>query len=155
MTRDEIRKAIDEYLSLVEGSKGESLAEREVSLRWTLDCLAMAYYFSAVPVTSEEKEAPAVDWQSIYRTVGSLFPNYGYYNTTLDISINVGQTDIGTGDAIDDISDIAADMYEVRWLWDNASAESALWQFHWGYENHWGDHLRNLQLYLKASERGI
>jgi hypothetical protein len=84
----------------------------------------------------------------------SLFPDPGYYNIATDNSVNIGQTRLGVGSAINDIAEIAEDMLEVKWLWENTSVENALWQFRWGYENHWGAHLRYLQLYLFEHGRG-
>jgi hypothetical protein len=124
MTKEEIRNAVADYLSLIEGSVGSSVEDRERLLKSTLNRLAVAYDFSNVSFDANESEAPALDWQSIYRTAATLFPSYGYYNKAIDISVNVGQTTVGIGDAIDDLADIAADLYEVRWLWDNATAEN-------------------------------
>ncbi len=85
---------------------------------------------------------------------GSRFPNYGFYNIATDISVRIGETVLGVGDAVNDLADIATDMYEVVWLWEHTMLENALWQYRWGYENHWGDHLRNLQLYVKTNNLG-
>jgi hypothetical protein len=155
MTRDEIHKAITDYLSLFDG-RIESLEAREERLMLALDCLALAYHFADCAFDEANyPDAPERDWEHLYRTAGSLFPNYGYYNVAADISVKIGETSLNVGDAIDDLADIAKDMYEVVWLWQNTSVENALWQLRWGYENHWGDHLRNLQLYVKANSHGL
>lgn len=55
-----------------------------------------------------------------------------------------------TGDAIDDLADIAGELQEVAWLWRNAGPDPALWQFHLLYRGHWGQHLHGLRLYFHA-----
>ncbi|MFN0278247.1 MAG: DUF5063 domain-containing protein [Pyrinomonadaceae bacterium] len=155
MTCDEIRSAISDYLSLIEG-KIESHDEREKSLILALDRLALAYHFSESNFDEKDyPDAPRGDYETLYHTSGDVFPNYGYYNVVADVSVNIAETSVLVGDAIDDLADIALDMFEVIWLWENTSTENALWQFRGGYENHWGEHLRNLQLYIKANSDAV
>lgn len=52
--------------------------------------------------------------------------------------------------AVGDLVEIAADLMEVLWLFDNASENDAIWQFRWGYRHHWGRHLHELRVYLHA-----
>ena len=155
MTRDDIHKAIADYLSLFE-EKVHPLEEQSEKLTLALDYLALAYHFAECDFDEADyPDAPEPDYQQLRDAVASLFPGFGYYNIATDISINIGQTTLGVGDAIGDISEIAVDLLEVKWLWENTSVENALWEFKWGYENHWGDHLRNLQIYIKANSRGF
>ncbi len=155
MTKDEIRSVINEYLSLFDG-KNESHEEREKRLTLALDKLALAYHFAEYDFDEKNyPDAPSRDYQTQYQITGPLFPNYGYYNAVSDISVKIAGTSVIVGDAIDDLTDIALDMFEVTWLWENTSIENALWQFRWGYENHWGEHLRNVQLYINAKAEGL
>lgn len=58
------------------------------------------------------------------------------------------------GDAIGDIAGIAEDLLEIAWYWDYTSKANALWHFEWGYRNHWGGHLRGLQMYIWHQKNG-
>lgn len=54
------------------------------------------------------------------------------------------------GDAIDDIVDIAQELMDVAWLWEQAGADAACWQYRFGHDGHWGRHLRVLRAYQDA-----
>lgn len=154
MTRADIHKAITDYLSIFDGN-GESPETRKERLVIALDRLALAYHFSAWDFDAADyPDAPKSDFHDFRDVTVSLFPDLGYYNIATDNSVNIGQTTLGVGNAVNDVAEIADDMLEVKWLWENTSVENALWQFRWGYENHWGAHLRYLQLYLLELGRG-
>lgn len=81
--------------------------------------------------------------------IGPNFPDYGFYNCVSEIEINLeDKTEIIIGDAIDDIVDIYKDLSEVLWCFENTSENDALWHYENSYQTHWGEHLRNLQLYV-------
>ena len=82
--------------------------------------------------------------------IGNRFPSLGYYNIPSTISVNVGEAEMHTGDALDDLADIANELSECVWRWQNNSENDALWHFRFSYETHWRSHLRSLQLYLQA-----
>ena len=120
-----------------------------------LDRLALAYHFAECKFDEADyPDTPRKDYGELGKAVSALFPEYGYYNVATRISVEISEGGLYVGDAIDDITDIAIDMYEVLWLWENTSVDNALWEFRQGYENHWGMHLRCLQLYLLANSRG-
>ena len=58
---------------------------------------------------------------------------------------------VTAGDAVDDLTDIAVDLQEVLDR-SGKSTDDAIWHFRFGYQAHWGRHLRWLQLILY--ERG-
>jgi hypothetical protein len=148
MTRDQIKQSIDDFLSLVE--KGcESSDANETRLKLLLDRLAMAQHFAAYQFDEKDyPEAPKSAVGHILASVKKRFPNYGYYNSAEDLINNPGKGATIVGDAIDDITDIALDLYETKWRWENNSVEDGLWHFKNHFEMHWGRHLRELQLYL-------
>lgn len=149
MNRDDIRDAIHSFLALV-----ESESEPAGNLKLALDRLALAYHYSECDFDEANyADTPERDYNEMWRTVAVRFPDYGFYNVAHHISINVGESDLSMGDAIDDIADIALEMYEVSWLWDNGFGEQALWHFKRSYNYHWGEHLRSLQFYLQAQSR--
>ena len=55
-----------------------------------------------------------------------------------------------TGDAIDDLADIAGDLEEVLRRFEHSGKNAGDWYFRMLFEIHWGRHLRELQLYLHA-----
>jgi hypothetical protein len=86
--------------------------------------------------------------------IESRFPNYGYYNVAEDVTQKIGESKATVGDSIDDIADIAGDLYETKWRWENNSPEDGLWFFSNNFQSHWSKHLRELQIYLLNFERG-
>ena len=60
-------------------------------------------------------EVPAHDYSRCRKLLGKRFPKLGYYNIASTISINFGETDLVTGDAIDDLADIANELSELVW----------------------------------------
>lgn len=154
MNRNEIYQTIRDFLSLFE-SERKSVESNQETLMLTLDHLAMAQNFVDYEFDETDyPDAPRKDYNELREIASSLFPNYGYYNVVLNISVNIGTPSEAIGDAIDDLVDIAKDLYEVEWLWKNTTEENALWHFSFGYNSHWGEHLRWLQLYILAEQNG-
>ena len=80
----------------------------------------------------------------------SNFPDFGYYGCILDSSIIVPEKeDIGTGDAIDDLTDIIKDLLVVKWKIKNTSENDAIWDFEFSMRTHSEQHLVDLIKYLK------
>ena len=94
-------------------------------------------------------ELPKDDFLTLYTKLGAKFPEYGYYPDTAPGDPNADKSSLG--DAIDDLCDIARDLAEAIWLYENVSEAEAKWHFKFSYEIHWGEHLAKLLLYLKAS----
>jgi len=154
MSRDEIKQTIEDYLSLVENGCG-STEENEAKLKLLLDKLALAQHFATYEFDKKKHtEAPRRDYGELRKLVSAQFPNYGHYNLAKDVTNEIGNTEAIVGDAIDDIVDIAKDLTEVKWRWDNNSPDDALWSFRQDFQFHWNEHLRELQIYLLNLERG-
>jgi hypothetical protein len=149
ISRADIYNAVIEYLALIE--IGKSNAEENLqTLEMVLDKLALAYHYSEHQF--DEADYPdALEAQKKWHKLASQrFPDFGYYNMPISITQRIGESEWGMGDAIDDLGDIAKDLQEVAWCWQNTSIEDALWHFRFGFESHWGEHLRFLQLYIRA-----
>ena len=98
-------------------------------------------------------DPPGLAYDSLRNQIAPLFPEFGFYNTVIHVSEQVGQTEFGVGDAIDDLADILSDLKEVEWRYRNTSVADALFHFQLTYRNHWGRHARDLQLYMHDQQR--
>ncbi len=150
MSKNTLRDTIREFLDLVENSS-DSAPENERALSFLLDQLGMATHAAKPTAPLTDSNAPEREYKVLRERIVSRFPNYGLYReagTEPDDEFLVG-------DAIDDLTDIAIDLSEVEWLWDNAGETDAMWQFHFGFESHWGSHLRGLQWYVHELEERI
>jgi hypothetical protein len=155
MSREEIHRSILEYLDLLENG-GMSKEENLQALERVLDSLALAHNFLDFQFDKNDyPEAPKQNYNRLRQLAEKRFPDFGYYNMPLEISDKIATSEIIVGDAIDAVADIARDMHEIAWRWENTSQEDALWNLRFGYESHWGEHLRTLQLYILANKRGL
>jgi len=153
MTSEEVRESIVFFFDVIEGNY--SLEGREANLRLALDRLALAvHYTDGAFDETDYPEAPSREYKVVRELVSPNFPDLGYYNVVLGITEKIGEGQCAVGDAIDDICDIARELEAVLWCWENTSVHDALWHFKFGFESHWGQHLRDLQLYLYAKEYG-
>jgi hypothetical protein len=149
--RQELYSSTLSFLEFLENGDSNSAIEAE-ALELALDKLALISHFVGdVPDDEKEySEAPDRDYSRWRELLGKRFPSLGYYNIPSTISINIGEAEIHTGDALDDLADIANELSEFVWRWQNNSENDALWHFRFSYESHWESHLRSLQMYLHA-----
>ena len=137
-----IKTTIEKYLNIISSREGEEM-DRIQKLIMVLDELALLahsvnYSFDA----NDYYDPPQYDYNSYYTAVQELFPKLCYYNSNQ-------LTDTSSiSDAIDDIVDIARDLKEVLWRYENTSSDDALFHFQLLFRGHWGHHLRCLQLHL-------
>jgi hypothetical protein len=113
-----------------------------------LDELSLIYNFTNDIEVNTYKPPERLGYKEMRNLVTKHFPDLGLYNIPEKITQDLGETKVVIGDAIDDITDIACDLSEVKWCLNNTDINDALWHFRFGYEHHWGNHLRQLQLYL-------
>jgi hypothetical protein len=151
MNQDEIKRTIDAYLSLVE-TGCDSVQQNKEKLKLLLDHLALSQHFLKFEFDEAEYGDAPRRRDGLRKLVAARFPNYGYYNTVDDVSVKIAETGVGVGDAIDDIEDIAADLFETKWRLENNSIADGLFHYRNGFQTHWGRHLRDLQLYLQDIE---
>lgn len=145
-TTDAIRALIQRYLDLIEIGQG-SVKANETALVEILDRLAGAIHEAPRGETTDDVDAPERRYETMRSLVVERFPNYGFYGSGCLLDLDK-KDERFVGDAIDDIADIALDLHEAAWTWDNVGVEDGLWMFHFGFEYHWGMHLRELQTYL-------
>ncbi|MEL7168094.1 MAG: DUF5063 domain-containing protein [Bacteroidota bacterium] len=120
------------------------------------DQLALIVPRNAPPLDEGDYEdIPERNYAQTRQRVSTRFPMLGLYNTVVDVTEQVGNTALATGDAIDDLTDIVNELQAVLWCWEHESPANALWHFWDSYHHHWGEHLRRLQLYLYCLEREL
>ena len=133
------------YLNLLRSAPPDA-RERQLQLAATLDRLCAAYNETQDVEPDSEVDAPRADPKQFGEQAASSFPELGFYP---DVDPLKGfDQEMGQGWGLDDLLDIALDLTEVLWLIDHRHSNEAIWQFRWGYENHWGHHLHDLRRYL-------
>ena len=152
MRSTDIKAAIREFLSLLEDDT-VTAQQAEALLPQLLDQLALAQsHVSYVYDDREHPVAPTPAYEALRARVAARFPDYGYYNIAEHVVSDIGRSGTIVGDAIDDLADIARDLYAVEWYWSNTGEADALWHFEQDFRHHWRSHLRGLQLYLDARD---
>lgn len=153
MTSDELRKAMRDFVQMVDVDNGASLASED-RLRVLLDRIALAVSENPVPFEQLDYEGgDGVDKTERRARVAARFPDLGFYNTPASVSQDIAATSITVGDAIDDIVDITSELAAVLKVWDEKGERYAIQALVGAYQFHVGDHLRELQLYLHARQR--
>lgn len=147
MNIEDIRTAIAEFLDLIEHGT-ESLPESEAGLDLLLDHLALARHYCEGDADDDAKDAPTADQDALRDKISGQFPRFGLYNTPDVVTDDIAEASCIVGDAIEDIVEITADLHEVAWHLDNGQEAHGLWLYAWGFDAHWGSHLRQLQVYL-------
>ena len=149
MGQAEIREAIDHFFALLQ-SQNKDVAKNLSSLQFVLDHLAYIHHFAGDEFVEGYPDPPRQDYAYFRQLAAKQFPQLGFYTLPGKITEKTYSPANYTGDALDDLADIACDLAKVRWCWDHTCIEDALWHFRFGYEAHWGEHLRNLQWYLET-----
>lgn len=155
MSNDEIKRTIDDFLSFIETGCGSS-DENHRKLKLYVDQPALAQHFAEC--TFDERkypDPPDRPYEELRKLVSARFPSYGFYNVAEDVVENLSESKTGIGDAIDDLADIARDLFKVKWRWENNSPEDGIWQFKFTFDVHWSLHLRELQLFLVHHDQHV
>jgi hypothetical protein len=115
--------------------------------------LLVGVYYEFLNVTPEFDETdydePDFDYKEIRKNVESNFPNFGWYGTILDIHRIAQESELATGDAIDDLTDIIKDLLAVKWRFENTNTIDAIWHFEFSMRTHSEQHLVDLLKYIK------
>lgn len=149
-----IWSAIEELINIVEVGTGSSEKD-EARLVFLLDYIALEMHGVNPEGGYDGVEIPENDYPAIRKAAVERFPNWGYYNTPKDVTEYIAQSELLTGDAIDDITDIVNDLKMVIWSYHNENETNALWHLQDSYYGHWRWHMRNLQAYLHCLDNEI
>lgn len=128
----------------------DGIPPSDATLAVALDRLFIAYHdIQPVEVTHSDLAPSEQEWKPLYDEVAKRFPDYGLY-PILD-PLEVYDPTLMMANAVDDIADITKDMRATVWLGKHLGldqAHSAYAQFYF----HWGQHARELSLYLHARQ---
>ncbi|MAK99692.1 MAG: DUF5063 domain-containing protein [Citromicrobium sp.] len=144
-----IKSAIQAYLARLDRDPADG-SEGLRRLVLALDALVAVYFRTDDVEPGEEDDAPEKGYSAQYQRAAEAYPELGLYPYA-DPGGDPGEDEPMVADAIDDIADIAGDLTEVLWHFENSSEETGIWDFRFGYQHHWGDHLHSLRNYLHSS----
>lgn len=109
--------------------------------------------YSEINYQYDENDYGAFDIKKTYpnvvENVKSNFKDFGWYHTILNLEEILKEPETGTGDAIDDLSDIIYDLLEIKCRKENNSENDAWWFFELIFYSHTQQHLIDLLNYLK------
>ena len=127
------------------------------ALTLRLDALAYSLRFviiddvAYIPETDEEPSG--LDHSELRSRIERRFPMLGRYWTALYSKLeSVRPAEIAAGDAINDLTDIAAELEDVRWYLDRHGRNEALAALRWRYEHHLWMHVWPLRTHLEEVE---
>ena len=143
----QIIDAIQKFLSILDSDTTEEEAIR--NLMTSLD--ELAFLSHNISYETNDKDHPSPPERNCSKTLEKVrkrFSSLGFYNVAGGISDKISECDMLVGDAISDIAEIADDLNEVLWYFNNTSNDNALFYFKLDFAAHWGRILRELQLYL-------
>ena len=148
-------QAAEELRAYIVEDKVETSFLRGLSDR--LDALLFSRRFflldevAMIPETDDEP--PRLDHTELRSLIAKRFPMLGLYWTALYSTMDSERPgEIAVGDAIDDLTDIAAEIENVRWYFEQHGREEALAALRWCYESHLWMHLMPLRCHLEELE---
>lgn len=126
------------------------IADRDKLLEKNLIKIYSLYF--EIQYEYDDTDYPDFDktqFPNIIENIKSNFNDFGFYKTVLDINDIDNHTDIGLGDAIDDLSDITLDLLEIKWRIENNSLNNGLWYFEIIFPFHTQQHMLDILNYMK------
>ncbi len=156
MDSNDVKIAVSHFLELVVNGRGGE-KENVTALVVALDMLAWMQHVADAPGTPEAaaQEAPEREYTKMRALVGQQFPSFGYYSTPANPVDQNGEAEMITGDAVADLANIACELYEVAWRFQNTDTTDALRAFSEGYRQNWRSHLRTLQWYIERRRDSV
>jgi hypothetical protein len=134
------------FCSFIE--KGSADTEREFLLLTQNHLLTLYNLGRNLPIvrletdTTFDVDVDDAEMKALLKFIGERVP-FSYYWAVLNPVDEAGLPETGTGDLIDDLGDIYSDLKKALILFgkdDLGAKENAIFQFKFGYENHWGEH---------------
>mgnify|MGYP003577420613 CR=1 FL=1 len=109
-----------------------------------------SYYFD-IAFQFDDTDYPDFDRQigTVRQNVESNFPEFGFYKSVSDINDIDNLQNDHIGDAIDDLTDIIIELWEIKWRMVNNSIADGLWFFELIFYSHTQQHILSLLNYMK------
>lgn len=152
MNTDNLKVAVSHFLDLVVNGRGDE----EANLRDLIVALDMLAWMQHVVNDSEADDSaappqagPDREFKKMRTIVEQQFPSFGYYSTPANPTDQNGEAELIRGNAAADLAEIACELYEVAWRFQNTSEADARRAFAGGYEKRWRLSLRTLQWYIE------
>jgi len=98
---------------------------------------------------SDYGEFEKSNFPEVIENVKSNFTDFGWYHVILNSEKVLEEPEVGTGDAIDDLSDIIYDLLEIKSRKETNSEQDALWYFKLIFPKHTRQHILGLLNYLR------
>lgn len=143
--RDKIESAIRRYLVQFEPDNATATL-REVAR--ALDNLVVVYFETpdVEPLSDEPTAAPGISEQSFASNAARYFERDDVI-WFIDPEGGPDQEPMCTF-ATSELAEIANDLSKVLWEFEHGSEADAIWEFRFGYQAHWGEHLHRVRHYL-------
>ena len=90
-----------------------------------------------------DDQLPKEEFEKILVSLSNKIGNERFYWDVFNPTLQEEKTEANCGDLVDDLGDIYRDIKYGLMIFDlgtMASCESAVWDFKFGLENHWGRH---------------
>jgi hypothetical protein len=87
------------------------------------------------------------NYEELRVTISNNFPQFGFYNDTLEIGDNIGETEFIVGDAIDDLTDITMTIKEALSF---SKEKDTIGHLKLNFEFHLKSHIINLLRYINS-----
>ncbi len=144
-------KTAQRLLDHISGKDGttptlNSLAERLDALMYALRIMPNG---SVASFSEFEMNAPEESYESWRRIIAPRFPMISWYWKALSSRITNETPEIGTGDAIDDLADIAEELTIVEAHLNTFGREEAIAALRQAYELHLHMHISPLRAHLE------
>jgi flagellin-specific chaperone FliS len=141
----EIRNNLAKFIEFIEntstGSEDEKINKLENEL---IDLYKLCLNLEAKQSKDLKKN---FKHDEIYAIVGKNFPSFGYYNDTLEINDNIGESEHIVGDAVDDLTDIIISLKESLSF---SKEKDVIGHLKLNFEFHIKEHIINLLRYINS-----
>lgn len=143
--RAKIETAIRHFLSLL---STENTTATVQDIACSLDHLVRIYFETpeVEPQSEEASRAPRID-EKHFALGAARFLEDDDIIWCVDPRGGAKQQP-GCTFASAELAEIAGDLAKVLWEFEHGTVEDAIWEFRFGYQAHWGDHLHRVRHYL-------
>ena len=148
----ELKKLIDRTIEFGTNEKLESQNKTREIQKLLVGIYAEYLKLETEFDATNYKEPLNLNYDGIRSIVTEHFPCFGWYPYAWETHKLKENTELVTGDSIDDLTDIIKDLIEVQWRLENNREKDGLYQFEFLMKHHSEQHLVDLLKYLKGKK---